>query len=191
MTVGRRAVLTAAVSLGAAAGQPPAATSAPEPAGYRQQDYGAPTPLTLVGAQVLSTAQAQALWRARGAVFVDVLAQPPRPQGLPAGTIWRPRPRFDIPGSIWLADTGYGALAPAMLSYFRNNLLAVRAAVPGRLLVFYCRAGCWMSWNAAKRALELGLAPVAWYRDGTTGWEAAGLPLQRRVPEARPGQAAP
>jgi PQQ-dependent catabolism-associated CXXCW motif protein len=41
---------------------------------------------------------------------------------------------------------------------------------------------CWMSWNAAKRAVALGYARVHWYPDGTDGWAAAGLPLA----EARP-----
>jgi len=40
-----------------------------------------------------------------------------------------------------------------------------------------------MSWNAAKRALALGYKNVAWYPDGTDGWEAAGLPLHEAKPE--------
>jgi rhodanese-related sulfurtransferase len=37
-----------------------------------------------------------------------------------------------------------------------------------------------MSWNAAKRATEeYGYTQVYWYPEGTTGWEAAGLPLQK------------
>ena len=31
-------------------------------------------------------------------------------------------------------------------------------------LVFYCRADCWMSWNAAKRALAWGFATSGWFR---------------------------
>jgi len=52
--------------------------------------------------------------------------------------------------------------------------------------VFYCLASCWMSWNAAKRALELGYTNVAWYPEGTDGWADQGLPLEGRVPMARP-----
>ena len=37
-------------------------------------------------------------------------------------TIWRPKPRDDMPGSIWLPDTGYGALAPVMEDYFERGL---------------------------------------------------------------------
>jgi rhodanese-related sulfurtransferase len=39
-----------------------------------------------------------------------------------------------------------------------------------------------MSWNAAKRAIGLGYRNVIWYPDGTDGWAAAGLPLERREP---------
>ena len=38
-----------------------------------------------------------------------------------------------------------------------------------------------MSWNAAKRALALGYAHVAWYPEGADGWAAAGLPLEKRT----------
>jgi len=42
-----------------------------------------------------------------------------------------------------------------------------------------------MSWNAAKRAIALGYT-VAWYPDGTDGWQDAGLPLSVAVPVPRP-----
>ena len=37
-----------------------------------------------------------------------MLPRPPKPNNLPAGTVWRDKPRLNIPGSIWLPDTGYG-----------------------------------------------------------------------------------
>jgi PQQ-dependent catabolism-associated CXXCW motif protein len=52
--------------------------------------------------------------------------------------------------------------------------------------VFYCLASCWMSWNAAKRALAIGYRHVAWYPDGTDGWAADHLPLELRTPVPRP-----
>lgn len=158
-----------------------------EPSGYRMDDYAAPTPATLAGAVVLDTQQAHELWEQRAAAFIDVLPRPPRPVGLPAGTVWRPKPRFDIPGSIWLADTGYGALAPAMAAYFEEGMSAATAGDRDRRLVFYCKAECWMSWNAAKRALTLGYRHVAWYPEGVDGWIARDLPTERREPVPRPG----
>jgi len=164
-----------------AAGAPP-----PEPSGYRMDDYRAPTPATLHGATVLSTAEALAHWQQQDAVFIDVLPQVPRPTGLPASTIWREKPREDLPGSIWLPDTGYGELAPVMKDYFERGLASASSGNRDRMLVFYCLANCWMSWNAAKRAIALGYTHVAWYPDGTDGWAADHLPLELRTPLPRP-----
>jgi PQQ-dependent catabolism-associated CXXCW motif protein len=163
-----------------------AADAPPEPSGFRMDDYRSPVPATLNGANVLTTDQVHARWQDHASVFVDVLPQPPKPAGLPASTIWRPKPRLDIPGSLWLPDTGYGALAPVMAEYFDQGLRRATDNNRDRAVVFYCLANCWMSWNAAKRAIALGYTHVAWYPDGTDGWAAAGLPLETRTPEPRP-----
>src|SRR6266403_464228 len=96
-----------------------------EPEGYRTEDYRAPTPTTLKGAHVVTTAEAEQLWRTGAAIFLDVLPHAPRPANLPPGTIWRERPRRNIPGSSWLPDIGYGALAPVTEDYLRTNLARV------------------------------------------------------------------
>jgi PQQ-dependent catabolism-associated CXXCW motif protein len=162
------------------------AATPPEPTGYHMDDYRSPTPATLQGAMVLSTDEARTHWENHDAVFIDVLPQVPRPIGLPASTIWREKPRQDIPGSVWLPDTGYGALAPAMEHYFEHGLEQASSGKRDRLIVFYCQANCWMSWNAAKRAIAMGYTHVAWYPDGTDGWTAAQLPLELRSPPQRP-----
>ena len=162
------------------------AAAPPEPAGYRMDDYRAAVPDTLRGATVLSTEAARTLWQNHEAAFLDVLPQVPRPAGLPASTIWRDKARDDIPGSVWLPDTGYGALAPVMQQYFEGGLQQASGGDRGRMLVFYCLASCWMSWNAAKRALAIGYRNVAWYPEGTDGWAAADLPLEARRPVPRP-----
>jgi PQQ-dependent catabolism-associated CXXCW motif protein len=165
---------------------PAFAADVAEPGDYRMDDYRAPTPATLRGARVVNTDEAEALWKAGNAVFIDVLPQPPRPHNLPAGTIWRDRPRNNIPGSIWLPDTGYGALATATENYLRTNLARASGGDTGKTLVFYCLRSCWMSWNAAKRALAFGYTNVVWYPDGTDGWEDALLPVADCKPEPRP-----
>ena len=117
---------------------------------------------------------------------MDVLPLVPRPAGLPEGTIWHQRAHEDIPGSVWLPDTGYGALAPEMAEYFAQG---VREATGGRLdrpLVIYCKPSCWMSWNAAKRALSLGYRDVTWYPDGTQGWLDGGYAVEPAMPRERP-----
>jgi PQQ-dependent catabolism-associated CXXCW motif protein len=156
-----------------------------EPEGYRTDNYRAPVPATLAGARVLATEQAEAIWRAGNAVFIDVLPRPPKPQNLPEGTIWRDKPRFNIVGSIWLPDTGYGALAAATEDYLREGLVRASGGDKAKQLVIYCQADCWMSWNAAKRVLSYGYSNVAWYPDGTDGWERAGLPVEESQPQPR------
>jgi PQQ-dependent catabolism-associated CXXCW motif protein len=160
----------------------------PEPDGYRLGDYRAPTPATLHGARAIGTEEAEKIWRSSIASFVDVLPRPPRPRNLPEGTLWRDKPRSNIPGSIWLPDTGYGELAPSTEDYFAKGLVKATHGDRARLLVLYCLADCWMSWNAAKRALALGYPDVAWYREGTDGWLAALLPVEDATPEPRPDE---
>lgn len=163
----------------------------PEPDGYRSDNYRAPVPATLRGARVVATPEAEAIWRAGAAVFIDVMPRAPKPRNLPAGTIWRDIPRSDIPGSIWLVDTGFGALAAPTEAYFRRGLAQASGGDTAKPLLFYCQAQCWMSWNAAKRALSYGYSNVAWYPDGTDGWDGALLPLVDAQPEPRPEDAAP
>jgi PQQ-dependent catabolism-associated CXXCW motif protein len=157
----------------------------PEPEGYRTENYRSPVPATLAGARVLATEDAEAIWRAGNAAFIDVLPHPPKPQNLPEGTIWRDKPRLNIPGSVWLPDTGYGMLATATDDYFRRGLADASRGDTAKPLVIYCQADCWMSWNAAKRALSYGYLNVAWYPDGTDGWQRANLPVEDSQPVPR------
>ena len=165
--------------------------NAPEPEGYRTDNYRAPVPVTLAGARVLATGEAEAIWRAGAGVFIDVLPHAPKPQNLPAGTIWREKPRLNIPGSIWLPDTGYGTLAAATEDYLRRGLFRAAGGNNATLLVIYCQADCWMSWNAAKRVRSYGYPNVAWYPEGTDGWERANLPMAESQPEPRADETTP
>jgi PQQ-dependent catabolism-associated CXXCW motif protein len=180
-------VITGVLTLAGVASDCHAQTTA-EPEHYRTDDYRAPTPATLKGAQVITTAQAQAIWQAGTAVFVDAMPHVPRPVNLPAGTIWRGKPRFNIPGSTWLADTGYGELSPAVETYLRAGLERVTGGDHAKPVVIYCLRDCWMSWNVAKRAIAWGYSNVAWYPDGTDGWHDAGLPLTEAAPAPQAGQ---
>jgi PQQ-dependent catabolism-associated CXXCW motif protein len=157
----------------------------PEPDGYRLEDYRAPTPLSLKGARTVDTIEAVRLWRNKSAGFVDVMPQAPGPANLPAGTIWRDKPRFTIPGSAWLPDTGYGELAAATETYLKSGLATLTGGNRTKPVVIYCLRACWMSWNAAKRAVAWGYTNVIWYPDGTDGWQAADLPLEQAQPMPR------
>jgi len=156
--------------------------SVPEPDGYRMDAYRAPTPASLRGARVIDTAEAERLWRAKAALFVDVMPRDVKPANLPAGTIWRDKKRDHLPGSVWLPNVGYGALSADMDAYFRRGLGSVTEGHHDVALAFYCQTDCWMSWNAAKRALEYGYSNVLWYPGGSDGWAKAGLPLEEATP---------
>lgn len=158
-------------------------TLVPEPDGYRMDEFRAPTPATLKGARVIDTAEAERLWRAKSALFIDVMPRDVKPANLPAGTLWRDKRRDHLPGSVWLPNVGYGALSAEMDGYFRTRLGALTEGRRDAALVIYCQTDCWMSWNAAKRALEeYGYSNIAWYPAGSDGWAKAGLPLERGQP---------
>src|SRR6185312_7489052 len=106
-----------------------------EPDGYRMEDYRAPVPATLAGVRVLTTAEAVSIWRAKAGVFIDVMPRAPKPPNLPQGTVWRDKPRLNIPGSVWLPDTGYGKLAAATEDYFRRGLAHAMAGDRAALIV--------------------------------------------------------
>jgi PQQ-dependent catabolism-associated CXXCW motif protein len=165
-------LLTAAI--GAAAQERPTETAPAEPSSYRTGDYRSPTPLTLQGATVVSSDQAMALWKAKGALFIDVLPRPRKPDNLPPQTLWHLPDHLNIPGGVWLPNTGNGVLAPAAAAYFQEQLQRLTAGDRTAALLFYCLRDCWMSWNAAKRAIGLGYLSVYWFPDGVDGWTQIG-----------------
>ncbi len=177
---GKGRALLLATSLLATA-QPIWAGNVAEPSGYRMEEYRAPVPETLQGAEVVTTAEAELLWREESTVFFDVMPNTPKPANLPAGTIWRDPVRTGIPGSVWLPNVGYGAIPEETADYFRSGL-AAHAKSKAQKVLFYCMTNCWMSWNAAKRAIEWGYISVVWYPAGADGWEKAGLPVGENKP---------
>lgn len=164
-----------------------AAETVPEPDTYRNDDYRSPVPATLDGALVVSDDTAQALWATGRVLFVDVFPKAPKPENLVEGTIFIERPYDSIPGSYWLPNVGYGALADVTHAYFRGSLTEVTEGDTDTPIVFFCRMECWMSWNAAKRALEYGYTRVYWYPNGVDGWaDTLLLPLEQAQPFGNP-----
>ncbi|NEV64281.1 PQQ-dependent catabolism-associated CXXCW motif protein [Thiorhodococcus minor] len=151
--------------------------------GYRLDDFLAPVPATAPGAITLTTPEARAMHQAGDAIFIDVRPAPARPSGLPAGTLWLPPARQSIPGAVWLPNIGFGRLSDQLDAYLRSALERLTTSDPSHPMVLYCRADCWMSWNAAKRIAALGYTAVYWYPNGTTGWSRAGLRLEPIQPE--------
>jgi PQQ-dependent catabolism-associated CXXCW motif protein len=149
----------------------------PEPKDYRTSDYRAPVPATLAGADVLDAEEVRALVERGQAILIDVYPRPPRPENLPVNTVWRDPTHQSIAGAFWLPNVGHGVLSPAVQTYFVTRLSELTGGDKARRLVFFCQRDCWMSWNAAKRALVLGYTNVAWFPEGTEAWEEMGRPL--------------
>lgn len=164
------------------AAAPTHADAPAEPPGFRGAPYNAPVPDRLTGGSVLDAA-ATARWQAEGAVLIDVLPQIRRPEGLPEGTLWRAPGHETIPGAVWLPDTGYDRLAPPLESDFYAALDRLTGGDRSAPLVFFCKADCWMSWNAARRAILRGHSRVGWFPGGTDAWQQAGRELQPATPQ--------
>jgi PQQ-dependent catabolism-associated CXXCW motif protein len=155
---------------------PEAEDVVPEPAGYWTGAINGPTPATLAGGKVIRARELAALLKRGGAVTIDVSNEPQRPEGLAPDAVWMPLPQRIIPGSLWIPGAGVGEIDPAIDARFREELARATDNDPQRPVVVYCHERCWLSWNAAKRAISYGYRNVYWFPDGIEGWRAAGLP---------------
>ncbi len=181
----RRQAIVASLGLCAGAwlnGMPALACEVETPESYRLDHYRAPTPCDLPGAEVVTTEQMRSLVRDQDPVLIDAMPLVRTSETDFTGRWTVPEPRFNIPGSTWLPNIGHGVLDEEMSAYFRENLKRITAGDRHRPLVFYCFVDCWMSWNAAKRALEFGYDNVIWYPEGTDGWKDIDGPLERSTP---------
>ena len=143
-----------------------------EPDGYRMAKYNAPVPAGLDGAKTIAALGVKRLQQSAGAAVVDVLPYHKQPANLPENQIWSPPDHIGIPGAIWLPETGRGVLSDVTEDYFKHHLNLVTGGNLDHPLVIYCRASCWMSWNAAKRALSYGYVQVFWFPGGIDDWLA-------------------
>jgi PQQ-dependent catabolism-associated CXXCW motif protein len=163
-------------------------TSAPEPSGYWTGPVNSPVPMTLTGGTVISKAsQLRALMNQGGVLLIDVSNAPRRPENLAPGAPWLPLPHRAIPGSLWIADVGLGEVPVSVDDFFRQRLAEATGNHLSRPVVIYCHRNCWLSWNAAKRAISYGYRNVYWYRDGVEGWKAAGYQTAVIEPQIAPG----
>jgi len=153
------------------------------PEGYRVRHFRATTPETVPHARTIDTAELRQRVARERPVLLDVQSVVVRPETREFGIAWLPsRPRRHLPGSVWLPNVGYPVLDAAMDRYFREGLASATGGDKDRAVVVYCVADCWLSWNAVQRAARYGYTRLYWYREGTDGWEAAGLPLVEGEP---------
>lgn len=157
----------------------------PEPDGFRSEPYLAPVPATLAGAQVIDAVRAAELHE-QGVPFLDVLPRRKRPDNLPEGTIWTEKPHYTILGAAWLFDTGYDRLSDIETDRLANGLSDATGGDKSAPVVIFCKADCWMSWNAAKRAVAMGYIAIYWFPEGVDGWTANGGELVVAEPDPQP-----
>jgi len=83
-----------------------------------------------------------------------------------------------LPGAQYAAPASApGTFNDETQRAFSQYLNQVTQGQKNRALVFYCASvQCWMSYNAALRAINSGYSNVLWYRGGIEAWKAAGLP---------------
>jgi PQQ-dependent catabolism-associated CXXCW motif protein len=161
--------------------------AAAEPSGYWTGPINAPVPKTLSGGTVIHTArQLRTLLSHGGTVIVDVSNAPRRPENLAPGAPWLPLPHRAIPGSLWIPGVGLGEIPVAVDDFYRQRLAEATNEHLARPLIIYCHKTCWLSWNAAKRAISYGYRNVYWYPHGIEGWKAAGYPTSVIEPQNAP-----
>lgn len=186
-------MIAAAQAPGQTTGQAPAQTAGetagqtvPEPDDYRMEDYRAPVPDSVAWGRVLDDFDALEQHEI-GTVFIDVMPRIERPPGLPEDTLWIDRERLSIPGALYAPNVGYGRLNAETDRYFRHVMALATGGDLGVPVVIFCQAECWMSWNAARRAMiDYGYVEVQWYPDGADGWVASGGTLEVVEPVPRP-----
>ena len=165
----------------------PNPSPAPEPPSFWTGPTNSPVPATIAGGKVINNArQLQSLLKRPDIVIVDVSNAPRRPDNLASGAPWLPVPHQAIPGSLWIPGVGLGEISPAVGDFFRKQLTAATDNDVSRPLLIYCHQACWLSWNAAKRAISYGYRNVYWYRDGIEGWKAAHFPTAVIEPRVAP-----
>ncbi|MBX3599350.1 MAG: hypothetical protein KF863_01910 [Rubrivivax sp.] len=147
---------------------------APPAALHAGQMHG-PTPASLPGGRLVTTRELATLLRGGGAqggaLVFDVLGGAEQ-----------------LPGALMAVPAHQpGSFDDAVQREFGRFLQQVTQGRQDRPLVFYCASTqCWMSYNAALRAVRLGYRQVLWYRGGIEAWKQAGLPLQAAGMAAAP-----
>lgn len=120
-----------------------------------------PTPSSIPGGQVITTKGLLSLVDAKASPYLlfDVLGGPET-----------------LPGAINAVIAHQaGSFEDSIQQQFGQYLQQLSKGNREIPLVFYCQSvHCWMSYNAALRAIKLGYRNVLWYRGGIEAWKAAG-----------------
>jgi len=138
---------------------------------YRKADYHAPTPREVPGARTVRTAELRKMMEASTKPWlIDVLGGGLHPT---------------LAGAFWLIGSGAGDFDAAEQKRFVAALGKFAAGDKNAPFVFFCSSvQCWLSYNAALRAVNAGYTNVMWYRGGIDSWRAAGFPTRTSDPFA-------
>ena len=131
---------------------------------FRTADYHAPTPREIPGGRVVGTLE-----------LSKMLGQQPRPWLIDVlgGSVHR-----TVDGAFWMAGAGAGDMTKDEEKRFLNAIAGFAGGDKNRALVFLCvDSQCWLSYNAALRAIAAGYTNVMWYRGGVAAWRQAGLTM--------------
>jgi PQQ-dependent catabolism-associated CXXCW motif protein len=133
----------------------------------RAGDYGATTPATIPGGTVLGSGSLAKLLaervRGRNMVVIAAIAE-----------------KWGLPGAVKLPFAGAGgSFDDAISQRLGEALHTLTDGARDTPIVFYCHhAQCWLSFNAALRAIKLGYTNVIWYRYGLDRWMFHRFPLE-------------
>ena len=150
--------------------------------GLRIHHYTDPVPDTVPGGTVLDTESVKRLIDETDVVLIDVLSISGVRYDELDGSWPDHEPRYNIPGSMWLPNVGYGRPSADMRKYFLDTVAEATDGVISRPVLIYCVSDCWMGWNAVQHLARAGYTRVYWSPTGTDGWSEVGYELQLTEP---------
>jgi len=134
----------------------------PPMAQLRAGSMEGPTPASIPGGRLITTRDLYALMRDRREPFLllDALGGPQT-----------------LPGAVQVVEAAKpGRLGDYIEQEFGQWLIRQTGGNRNMAVVVFCKSShCWMSYNAALRAIDLGYRNVLWYRGGIEAWNGAGL----------------
>jgi PQQ-dependent catabolism-associated CXXCW motif protein len=129
----------------------------------RSDKFHSMTPPSINGGQVMTTKELRDLMLSNSNVLlIDVL---------------NGSNRNSLPNTLLIPGAGEAETTSREKGF--ADALQLAAKDKTSPIVFFCLSyECWLSYNAALRAIKLGYTNVIWYRGGIESWKAAGLPLR-------------
>lgn len=131
----------------------------------RQSPYSGPTPMEIPGGLRVTTDELRSMLKSTPLpILIDVASG---------------NEHETLTGAYWLPGAGRGAnFIDEVQASLDRFLEKVTEGNRNRALVFFCvNLECWLSYNAALRAVAAGYTAVYWYRGGLSAWRSAGFQL--------------